>query len=394
MRSASVGGSPPGSSKRKRGTQRADKDDMNMPLRGRSVDATHLHFIYLFHMFLWLTVCLVLYFDGSLRTPRDAGFPTHGLGRMASCGAAVVSHDDYSLLSLGGRCLDIVPGITSADVEYDGLLFGLKHVVIDNDNSLVVRGDCKAIMDQLNGNAVPRKLRPKHELVMELLKKVDKISFQHVPREENKLCDSLCAGVMQIMEQREVAAFCTEMACLRQFAETETKRNVVQNELTDLLKQFLSSDKSLVRYSMRPRLYKEAISIAERLNDSMALEHVGRQMVAESKLWPPSGEINQKVMTAQGILWQVQGLELLGNEKQAKRLLQKHRYVLDCFTNLGNIIDAFDAGGDSENAIDDASFVCSEHDGKELDALQTWSNQGFTQNDQVLYEGYWIEIER
>ena len=118
-------------------------------------------------MLSWSLIGLILYFDGSLRTPRDVGFSTHRLGRMASCGTALYD-DDHKLVCLGGKSLDIVPDITSANVEYDGFLFGLNAPCLCSEtDQLIVRGDCKAIIDQLNGNAVPRKLLPKHEAALE-----------------------------------------------------------------------------------------------------------------------------------------------------------------------------------------------------------------------------------
>jgi len=343
-------------------------------------------------MFLWWIVSLVLHFDGSLRPPRDSGFPTHGLGRMASCGAALYG-DDHTLLTLGGKSLDIVPGITSADVEYDGLLFGLNHYLDerkDDDITLSVRGDCKAIIDQLNGNAVPRKLQPKHETALNLLERIEKVAFEHVPREENKLCDAICAGVTTIMEQRQVAAFRQELSYLTQSANGSSAKGVTTSELTNLLNRFLTYDRSLVCYSIRPRLYNEAVMVAELFKDGMALEYIGRHLVSEGKVWTTDGRISRELMTAQGILWQVQGLELMGNEKQTKRLLQKHRYLLNRFATHDTIIESFQASCD---LLDDAvsfSPLSSDCDGNERDAFQSWYDEACQQDNDILQQGYWI----
>jgi ribonuclease HI len=344
----------------------------------------------------WLLACLVLYFDGSLRTPRDAGFPTHRLGRMASCGAALYNDDDDddNLLTLGGKLLEIIPDMTSADVEYEGLLFGLNHCVnISPDTSLIVRGDCKAIIDQLNGDSVPRKLRPKHELVLKLLERMQKVSFEHVPRDENKVCDAICAAITNIVEQRQLSTFRHELATLAtQSTQQETTKNTPQHSLADLVNRFVSSEKSLVRFSMRPVLYEEVASVADRLSDGMALEYIGKQLQLESKLWPVEGDMTRELMAARGISLHVQGLQLLGREKDSKWLLRKHRYLLGRYVSQDVIAETFVAACHSEmkDSVDDSAFVVYNEHGNESEVLQTWYDQATQQDESILHQGYWI----
>lgn len=345
-----------------------------------------------------LTLGLVLYFDGSLRPPRDAGFPTQALGRMASCGAALYTADN-TLLAIGGKSLDIIPDITSADVEYDGLLFGLNKCLDEcrwkqqDDAPIVVvhvRGDCKAIIDQLNGIAVPRKLLPKHERALNMIERARfSVSFEHVIRDENVLCDSICAGVMNILEQRQVTTFREKLAFISQSTSTV---DASQRDLLDLLKESITSEKSLVRYSIRPKLYLEATEVARRLNDGMAIEHIGRQLADEARLCQTDGSIRKELMTAVGISWQVEGLNLVGNEKQAKRLLQKHRYILDRFAATDDtLFDSFKAACESiDESHDSLSLLRDGLDRNDREALETWHNEACQQDDEILKRGYWI----
>lgn len=344
-------------------------------------------------MILGSIIGLVLHFDGSLRPPRDKGFLTQSLGRMASCGAAVFS-DDGTLLALGGKSISLIPDITSADVEYEGLLFGLEWLDRQwGDEQLIVRGDCKAIIDQLNGYAVPRKLLSKHEVAMELLGRIGEqatVAYEHVLRKENTLCDSVCEGVMNIVEQQQVSMFRNEMASLQEFA----RNDAPQSALTDLVRRLVSSERSLVRFSWRPDLYKEAVSVAECIGDAGALHHIGEQLVIEAKLWPTCEDAES--MTANGILLQVRGLYMLNRHKEAERLLRKHRYLLDRFANHNitlsgaSITAAVETG--PRNITDSSSIVVG---GGESDLmLQTWYDQAHS-HDSHLLEGYWnIESQR
>ena len=134
------------------------------------------------------------------------------------------------LVALGGRYLpNDIPGRTSADAEWAGLLIGLDWLVgafspeaedasdtsiatMDGyallaSSELIIRGDCKAVIDQMNGRSIPRKTEAKHELAAGMLESLKDlhaehhreaptqdlaISFEHVLREENSLCDGIC----------------------------------------------------------------------------------------------------------------------------------------------------------------------------------------------------------
>jgi ribonuclease HI len=131
--------------------------------------------------------------------------------RHSPSSTAAVFSDDGTLLALGGKSISLIPGITSADVEYEGLLFGLQWLDRQwDDEHLIIRGDCKTIVDQLNGHAVPRKLLSKYEVSMDLLRRIGEratVVYQHVLRKENILCDFVCEGVMNIVAEQQVSMF-------------------------------------------------------------------------------------------------------------------------------------------------------------------------------------------
>jgi len=131
---------------------------------------------------LW-TFSLVLQFDGSFRPPKDFGFPTDSMRKLPSCSSAILADGDEQVLALGGKLIPFMPGMTSADAEYDGLLVGLEWLGKQEDDwwtkhasskTLTIRGDNKAIIDQLSGSALPRKLLSKHEYGQSIFDNINK----------------------------------------------------------------------------------------------------------------------------------------------------------------------------------------------------------------------------
>ena len=120
---------------------------------------------------------LIIEFDGSWRpSPRDPapGFrpaPVQACSASASASAALFlkekdeSSADERLLAIGAKSLSGT--LTSADAEYEGLLMGLEHLeslLLYHDSyameqQLIIRGDCKAVIDQLNSRSNPRNFR-------------------------------------------------------------------------------------------------------------------------------------------------------------------------------------------------------------------------------------------
>lgn len=265
---------------------------------------------------------LVLQFDGSLRPPRDPipGFTysspknMDGIDRFASCSAAIfwqgnnggirdnnsvggnISHNGYysidrvdekMVVALGGKLLEIVPMITSADVEYEGLLYGLDWLIdsfsakneikYDGDNDimesvLIIRGDCKAVIDQLNSRSVPRKMETKYCLVMDKIQSLKElyslhqrrttpslspdielsVLFEHLPREKNCLCDALCKLVIN-WKQASIVLSIVESIKLD---ETSASQNDINNfgnikkSIKSKKNSILSPEHSLIKSAM------------------------------------------------------------------------------------------------------------------------------------------------
>lgn len=189
-------------------------------------------------MFAFGVLSLVLHFDGSLRPPRDPipGFTRYtpkslNIDKMASCSAAIGT-DSNKLDSIGGKMLSLVPGMTSADAEYEGLLMGLDKLrtylseeeklaslVSSSDPTLTVKGDCKVIVDQFQGKSTARKMETKYNTALDKLRAIQNICaahpqstkklsvrFQHIPRDENHLCDAICRLLVNQKQRSSVAS--------------------------------------------------------------------------------------------------------------------------------------------------------------------------------------------
>jgi ribonuclease HI len=201
------------------------------------------------------SLVIVLRFDGSLRPPRDPvpGFTySHDLFRgdssrkplldnsekLASCSATISLSSlcdgcrKEMPIAIGGRYLSNTPRMTSATTEYEGLLLGLEwleqlfsSLLMSNQTSdavnlinkehevecskLIIKGDCKSVIDQMNSRSVPRKMEPHYNSAISRIECIRdlyagyhqrttghlgtlKVCFEHVPREENYFCDAIC----------------------------------------------------------------------------------------------------------------------------------------------------------------------------------------------------------
>jgi ribonuclease HI len=249
-------------------------------------------------------------------------------------------------VALGGRSLDIVPGMTSADAEYDGLLLGLEWLTRQapdwwNEHEVLhVQGDCKAIVDQLNGDAIPQKLRPKYEKAQACLDSlksnpIDSVVFEHIPRGQNTLSDQICALAMDCEEEEALRRFKDALALALEESETTTESRLVS---------VVDTHFGLIRYSLRPKLYEEMIAIAYRQHDGHALAVLGESLQKEAMYWKtfehpslPQNILVRDWIYVRGVHLQVQGHELNDRLKDARKLRQKHRYRLEKWLEEANI---------------------------------------------------------
>lgn len=304
---------------------------------------------------LW-TFSLVLQFDGSFRPPKDFGFPTDSMRKLPSCSSAILADGDEQVLALGGKLIPFMPGMTSADAEYDGLLVGLEWLGKQEDDwwtkhasskTLTIRGDNKAIIDQLSGSALPRKLLSKHEYGQSIFDNINKhlttVNYQHVLRHQNALCDAVCGEIIQLSVSRTLNSFQADLEKFTQEApggETDmTKRKVEQSPLATLIQSYLN-EASVIPHSIRPTILKQLISKAEALDDGFALLKIGELMELESKLWGDCGERPiygsncRELLLVQGLQLQIQGWKILRKEKEADKLARKHKYNLSMYGSM------------------------------------------------------------
>lgn len=354
---------------------------------------------------------ITIQFDGSFRPPRDPGCAT--LPRRLAVAAAAIYcgrvNDDSttdanqnnnsihlpSPIAVGTYCCAslveaAVPhsllSSSSQHAEYEGLLLGLRYVMehwqdivltttmmtvnasesteIDaNLLELRIQGDCKTVIDQLSGKALPRKLEGQHREAKRLLEEMQQeqcsstsimmttikdVTYQLIPRDQNSVCDNLCQNLQSIVVSQKWNDCLHEMEHMdRQNDDGDAQSSSVER----ILAKYLDPSTSVIRYSLRPPLYQKLATI---LKDSAVLRgeedccrsrwddhytsliRIGERLWEEARLFEPRDSIaavnnnNSNVQNWKrlGIAYQIEGWRGLGNDKKAAFLQRKHRIVL------------------------------------------------------------------
>jgi hypothetical protein len=257
------------------------------------------------------TTKVLLQFDGSLlsrRTPSGADDDDDIERRMHTCAACLFVNGQ--LHGLGGRRfigpittageLGVSPSLSSSSsssaiAEYEGLLYGLeqllkfldnRHNNINNDpvdentssSSAVmiieVQGDCKTVMEHMQGRARPRKLARYHQRATSLLEKLMErgdsnvtptdtsgrssrskrvetaVMFEHIPREQNVLSDELA---------RSMAVQCQGMA-IDEFIQRVVQQQQQQQSvlLSSVNNKNLDFVDNWIDYILQPIFYLDA----------------------------------------------------------------------------------------------------------------------------------------
>ena len=129
---------------------------------------THIHSMYTLH------------FDGCSK------------GNPGRAGAGAVLYNDAGA-EVFAQAAFVGNNATNNEAEYTGLVLGLNEAVGIGIKELQVCGDSQLVIYQMQGkykvNSV--KLMPLHEAAKTLASKIEKISFKHVYRENNKRADAL-----------------------------------------------------------------------------------------------------------------------------------------------------------------------------------------------------------
>ncbi len=112
------------------------------------------------------------------------------LGNPGPAGAGIV-------LTAGGEVIhraSIPLGATTNNVaEYRALIAGLHEAAARQARRVTVRSDSELLVKQMRGEyrVKAAHLRPLHEWAMKLTRRFEEVTWQHVPREENREADAL-----------------------------------------------------------------------------------------------------------------------------------------------------------------------------------------------------------
>lgn len=325
---------------------------------------------------------LILRFDGSWKHPRDPEFPTSSLGRMASCAACIIipkeqpdgvhSIDDTAAALVGGRLLDVGLVRGSAEAEYEGVLLGLEgllHLYRDHSDVnrsfspssaacsvvITIEGDCKTVIDQLQGSARPRKLEQYYNRAIDLIQQLPfEFQYQHIPRADNVLCDRICARILEEQQFEAWESAYQELALIY----TNTTLVGEENLSEDLLSSFLHrhvgpAGKNYIPLSQRPTLYRSIASTASRIRDFTTMVAVGNMLETEIRSVWSDVRTTSPIITIQNneneapvcldqrfkdkllieaVVYQVVGLHNLGKQKQEVLTTRKNRYILEKYS--------------------------------------------------------------
>jgi ribonuclease HI len=122
---------------------------------------------------------LTVFSDGAARgNPGPAG-----------AGAVILDKDGRVVERLG----KFLGRQTNNVAEYEGLLLGLRRALELGAREIDVRADSQLLIRQLEGSYRVKNagLAPLFNEAQRLLRQFDKVSLQHVPREENALADEM-----------------------------------------------------------------------------------------------------------------------------------------------------------------------------------------------------------
>ena len=122
---------------------------------------------------------ITAYFDGGSRgNPGPAGY-----------GAYIVDGDGTVVAELSGAL-----GVATNNVaEYHGLIAALQWAADHDITAVKVKGDSLLLIEQMRGNYKVKNegLRPLYHRARMLVMQIGDVSFEHVPREQNKDADRL-----------------------------------------------------------------------------------------------------------------------------------------------------------------------------------------------------------
>mmetsp|Transcript_20636 Transcript_20636/g.29435 ORF Transcript_20636/g.29435 Transcript_20636/m.29435 type:complete len:381 (-) Transcript_20636:389-1531(-) len=319
----------------------------------------------------WLWSSLVLHFDGSLSQAN----------RSASCGAAVFLDDHDTLIAIGGKRLkESSYSSTSAEAEYEGVLFGLRWILnaMSTPNrgllpigptELTIRGDCKTVVKQLTGTSNPRKLERKHEEAVSLLDEIKAIRKEKGNGELQIMIEWVPRGLPQ---QKVVDFIARETNALSERKELQLAECAIfENSLRDALK-IVINPRSPITQSKRHEILERLASVAEEAGDFQVVLEVGKFLREEAsrlskhRRSSPSATLQFKQyrdqLVAKGITMEMRGFALAGLETEASKYKAKYRYRLQSLKPHRTVVYGRDLPTNSliNSAIDERETVSSQ----------------------------------
>ena len=137
---------------------------------------------------------ITAYTDGGARgNPGPAGYGVH-----------ILDADGNTLAELVGP----LGRATNNVAEYSGLIAALQWTVDHGHRRLRVRMDSELVIKQMRGEYKVKHavLQALHADATRLLKKLERVTFEHVRREQNKVADGLSNQAMDIAEGKPSVA--------------------------------------------------------------------------------------------------------------------------------------------------------------------------------------------
>jgi len=287
---------------------------------------------------------IVLYFDGSLHHSLQSRI---GKNQKKTPSIAIASAAIYTLVPSylpSSECIcecigytahpiPIYPQITSADVEYDGFLLALqqlqsyltttrdsRNIPSHHDGDVIIRGDCKTVIDQMNGHSIPRKLRQKHTQALQFIQRMKQqqhskettssptndnnhqpyaihFVYQHVTRDKNIFCDWLCKDTLYKLQRQHMDTYV-------EFIQNTTQNVILSKNTTNhkfmiwdpkskkyissslflsmILQNITNVDEIHLPMNWRPTLYFPLASFALDTRDPITLYHIGQLLAVKT----------------------------------------------------------------------------------------------------------------
>jgi probable phosphoglycerate mutase len=131
---------------------------------------------------------ITAYTDGGARgNPGPAGYGVH-----------IIDEDGQTLAELVGP----LGHATNNVAEYSGLIAALQWAIQHGHARLRVRMDSELVIKQMRGEYKVKNagLQPLHAEARQLAARLDRVTFEHVRREQNKVADALSNDAMDLSE--------------------------------------------------------------------------------------------------------------------------------------------------------------------------------------------------